>query len=79
VRIGEPARKHRVTDADIDHAVRKAIRRVVMDEDLTMLIGPAASGALLEIGVLDLDGEDPVVIHAMALRPKFYRFLESGR
>lgn len=79
MRIGEPARKHGITDADIDHAVRNAIRRVVMDEDLTMLIGPATSGALLELGVLDLDGEDPVVIHAMALRPTFYRFLDAGR
>jgi hypothetical protein len=49
-----------------------------MDGDLTMLIGPATDGALLEIGVLDLDGEDPVVIHAMPLRPKFYRLL-GGR
>jgi len=46
-----------------------------MDEDLTMLIGPAVDGALLELGILDLDGDDPVVIHAMSLRPKFYRFL----
>ena len=35
----------------------------------------ASDGALLEIGVLDIDGDDPVVIHAMALRQKFYRFL----
>jgi len=46
-----------------------------MDEDLTMLIGPASGGALLEIGVLDIDGDDPVIIHAMALRSKFHRFL----
>lgn len=46
-----------------------------MDEDLTMLIGPARGGALLEIGVLDVDGEDAVVIHAMPLRRKFRRFL----
>ena len=32
-------------------------------------------GALLEVGVLDLDGGDPVVIHAMPLRQKFRRFL----
>ncbi len=32
-------------------------------------------GALLEIGVLDIDGEDPVVIHATSLRQEFYRFL----
>ena len=73
--IGEPARKHGVIDADIWHAVRTAMRQVVVDEDLTMLIGPASDGALLEMGILDIDGEDPVVIHAMALRPKFYRFL----
>lgn len=46
-----------------------------MDEDLTMLIGPATDGRLLEIGVLDLEGDDPVAIHAMALRAKFNRFL----
>jgi hypothetical protein len=75
VRIGEPARKHGVEDADIWHAVRNAMRRVPLDHDLVMLIGPATSGALLEIGVLDIEGEDPVVIHADALRPKFYKFL----
>jgi hypothetical protein len=45
-----------------------------MDEDLTMLIGPARDGTPLEIGVLDI-GDDPVVIHAMWLRPKFYPFI----
>ncbi len=75
MRIGEPARKHKVADADIWHAARTAVRRVDLDEDLTMLIGPASDGALLEIGVLEIDGDDPVIIHAMALRTKFYRFL----
>jgi hypothetical protein len=75
VRIGQPARNHGVADDDIEHAVRNAIRRRDMGENLTMLIGPASDGALPEIGVLDLDGNDPVAIHAMALRPKFYRFL----
>jgi len=50
VRIGEPARKHGVADVDILHAVRAAMRKVAMDEDLTLLIGPASDGALLEIG-----------------------------
>ena len=51
------------------------LRRACRDEDLTMLTGPAPDGALLEIGILDIDGEDPVIIHAMALRSKFYRSL----
>jgi len=75
VRIGEPARNHGVADQDIRHAVRNALRHIVMDDDLTMLIGPATDGRLLEIGVLDLLGDDPVAIHAMPLRPKFHRFL----
>ena len=46
-----------------------------MDDDLTMLIGPARDGTPLEIGVLDLSSDDAVVIHAMRLRPKFYQFI----
>ena len=75
MRIGGPAWKHGVPEPDIHHAIRLAIRRVTMDEDLTMLIGPTEQGVLLEIGVLDIDGDDPVVIHAMQLRRKFYKFL----
>ena len=77
MRIGNPARDHGVADEDIWHAVRNATRRLELDEDLTMLIGPTATGALLEIGVLDFDGDDPVVIHAMSLRAKFHRFLKG--
>lgn len=75
MRIGEPARRHGIADADIWHAIRNTMRRVLLDDDLVMLIGPASDGALLEIGVLDIEDDDPVVIHAQALRPKFHRFL----
>jgi hypothetical protein len=75
MRVGEPARKHGVLDSDIWHAVRNAMRRILLDDDLTILIGPATDGALLEVGILDIDGDDPVVIHAQSLRPKFHRFL----
>jgi hypothetical protein len=77
VRIGGPARRHGVADGDIWHAVRNATRKIEMDEDLMMLIGPARDGTPLEIGVLGLGGDDPVVIHAMRLRPKFYPFLSQ--
>lgn len=75
MRIGEPARKHGVADADIWHAVRHAMRRVLMDNDLTMLMGPATDGALIEVGVLDIDGDDAVAIHAQPLRRKFHKLL----
>jgi len=72
VRIGEPARKHGVPDDDIWHAIRNAIR-FAHDSEFTMLIGPARNGAFLEIGILDADGDDPVVIHAMPARPSLLR------
>ena len=77
MRIGAPARKHGISDGDMLHAARTATRKVDMDEDLTMLIGPAHDGSPLEIGVLDWGGEDPVIIHAMRLRPKFYRLIRQ--
>lgn len=69
MRIGEPARKHGIPDEDIWHAIRNAIRSHA-DDAFTMLIGPAQDGSLLEIGILDAEGDDPVVIHAMPLRDK---------
>jgi hypothetical protein len=53
------------------------MRRILLDDDLMMLIGPATDGALLEIGILDIEGDDPVVIHAQPLRPKFHRFSDE--
>jgi hypothetical protein len=35
----------------------------------------ARDGGPLELGVLGLDSDDPVIIHALPLRAKFYRFL----
>jgi hypothetical protein len=73
--LGAPARKHGVSDGDIQHAVRMAVRHVDLGEGLTMMIGPARDGRLLEVGVLGADSDRPAVIHAMALRPRFYEFL----
>ena len=74
MRIAEAARKHGVTDQDMRHALANSVRRITMDERFTLLIGPATTGALLEIGVLSIDS-DPAIIHAMALRPRFHRYL----
>jgi len=75
VEIADSARKHGVRDADIAHAVRNPLR-VVTGEDRDLVIGADRSGRLLEVVVLDDDpDEEPVVIHAMALRAKFYDYL----
>jgi hypothetical protein len=55
------------------------MRRIDSDDDFAMLIGPDTAGRMVEVGVLDVDGDDPVAIHAMLLRPKFYEFLRTRR
>jgi hypothetical protein len=56
------------------HAVRNAMKGLDVDEVLTF-IGPDRNGAIWEVGVLDFDGDDPVIIHAIALRLEFYPVL----
>jgi N-acetylmuramic acid 6-phosphate (MurNAc-6-P) etherase len=73
VEIADAARKHGVTDLDIEHAVRNAIR-VISQGERDLYIGADRTGRLLEVVVLDDDGQ-PVAIHAMALRPQFYEQL----
>ena len=68
--IADNARKHGVDDLDIEHAVRNAIR-VLNQGDRDLYIGGDRAGRLLEVVVLDDDGQ-PVAIHAMAVRPQFY-------
>jgi hypothetical protein len=79
VRIVGPARKHGIGDEDILHAARHAIREVPNDDDdVMMLIGAARDGALLEIGILGAETDDPVIIHADRMRPKYQGFLGRG-
>ncbi len=75
--IADSARKHSVSDEDMVHAARHAITEVGQG-DRVLLIGAGVDGNLLEVVVLDPD-TDPVIIHAMALRPKFYAYLPWGR
>ena len=51
------------------HAYGHPIRVFDIDE-LVMLVGPTASGALLEVGVAQAEGIE-FVVHAMPARPKF--------
>lgn len=63
------ARKHGVRDDDMLHAYRNPIR--VFDlGDLTMLVGPTESAALLEVGVATGEGIE-FIVHAMTARAKF--------
>jgi hypothetical protein len=74
--VADSARKHGIADADIVHAVRMQLRAVSQGADRTFIIGADRTGRLLELVLLDAtDAEPACVIHAMELRPKFYKFL----
>ncbi|HVL83034.1 MAG TPA: hypothetical protein VM367_01885 [Pseudonocardia sp.] len=73
--IADSGRKHGVADADILHAIRLPMRRITQGTDRMLIIAADRSGQLLEIVVIDPDGDHPAVIHAMPLRPKFHRYL----
>ncbi len=73
--IADSARKHGVQDEDIHHAVRNPIR-VLPGEGRDLVVGADRTGRLLEIVVLDDDPDrEPLIIHAMPIRPKFHHYL----
>ena len=74
--VHRSARRHGVSDEDIDHAYAQAVAWVELDDDPPryLVVGPDRPGNLLELVVIDaLDGE--LVIHAMALRRSTQREL----
>lgn len=75
--IAASARKHRIAATDILHAWENAIRYVEYEyhgEDRLLVIGPSASGALLELVAVPVV-EPTRIIHADNLRPKFHDYL----
>jgi len=73
VDIEPSARKHGVTDEDMVHAFRNHWKAYETDDhDVTMFIGPAASGDPLEVGVV-VDDDGVAIIHAMRARSKFLK------
>lgn len=71
MRVAKSARKHEIADEDMLHAVRNSIAQWQLDDNIVMRIGPARDGDLLEVGVLGIDTDDPVVVHAMRARPRY--------
>jgi len=75
VRILEDARKHGIPDDDILHAARFPRKDWDLDEGAIMRVGAARNGELLEIGIADVDADDPVIFHAMKCRDRFNPYL----
>lgn len=71
------ARKRGYTNEDLLHVLRNAFRIAPHSEDpdRDLVIGLTPSGVLLEVIVEDPDTDEAIIIHAMQLRKKFYRYL----
>lgn len=73
------ALKHGVPVDDIEHAVRNVMVVDELDDDLRLYLGPSRSGSLLEVIAIVREGNrGELVIHAMAMRPKYLRLLPGG-
>lgn len=71
--IEESARKHRVPDEDMLHALRHHWRAFeTEDPAVTMFIGPSTTTEPLEVRVV-VDDEGTAIIHAMGAREKFLK------
>ncbi|GMA90323.1 hypothetical protein GCM10025869_08520 [Homoserinibacter gongjuensis] len=77
IRIAISARKHGISNADILHAWRNAVRLVEYEyvgEERLLVIGPDTSGSMLELVAVPV-GSPTRVIHADRLRAKFYDYM----
>jgi hypothetical protein len=80
VDIHESARKHGISDADIEHAVRHRLFEAQIDEDTSppwrvLVLGPDRTGNLLEIILLERDSLPALAIHAIRMRSKYRHLL----
>ena len=65
------AHKHGIAPEDMLHAYRNPIRTVIQDS-VTILIGPNTHGNLIEVGVVTGNSQLNI-IHAMKARKKFLK------
>jgi len=73
VEIHSSARKHGVDEEDIEHAIDNAMAIDDQDDDTRLYLGPARNAELLEVVMLVREDGLELVIHAMAMRPKYRR------
>jgi hypothetical protein len=77
--IHPAARRHGISDVDIEHAVKHAIAIDDLGNSKRLYLGPERSAALLEVVALVRGEHSEMVIHAMKMRRKYRRMLLGGR
>jgi len=78
VEIHRSARRHGISDEDIEHAVSNAVVIVERDDDTQLYLGASRSAALLEVVTILRDDGSELAIHAMDMRPDYACLLPRG-
>lgn len=76
--VRDSARKHGISDGDMCHAIAHSIVVLVVDRGprgRAIHLGASPPGRLLEVVTVDEGEGKLLIIHAMAMRPKFMRYL----
>jgi hypothetical protein len=75
--IIESARKHGISDQDIEYVYKLPLNSIVSQEKpiIVMLFGFDTIGRGLEIAYVTNDAGEDIVIHAMKIRPGYKRYL----
>jgi len=76
--IHPSARKHGISDADIEHAVSHAMSIDDRDNPTRLYIGAARNADLLEVVTIPRGDNSEVAIHAMKMRPRYQPLLPEG-
>jgi hypothetical protein len=75
LKIHPAARRHGISDADIEHAVKHAMATDDLGDWKRLYLGPARHAAMLEVVTLAGSAGREMAIHVMKMRPKYRRVL----
>jgi hypothetical protein len=75
LKIYPSARRHGISDTDIEHAVSHAMSVDDRDNQTRLYLGAARNADLLEVATIMRGDHTEVAIHAMKMRPKYRRLL----
>jgi hypothetical protein len=78
LKIHPAARKHGISDSDIEHAVKHAMVIDELEESKLLYLGPACDAGLLEVVMIRQGRNSAIAIHAMKVRRKYWRLFIGG-
>jgi hypothetical protein len=81
MRIVDSARKHGISDNDIEFVYENSITSMTSQEEpvIVILFGFDTIGRGIEVAYVANDDGDDLVIHAMKIRPRYKHYLYGNK